>query len=150
MTDENADADADPDREDASTGGGASDAGDADDASSAGDGSDASDGSSAGMHEAVATFLSGADDVYDEYDRGYVDADAALAVLSGRIDDFRDADADGERREGRARTGARGGEPRSRRERPARRRRVWGRRPHAAPARPDPQSVSPRTRFGEV
>ncbi|MFC7096166.1 hypothetical protein [Halobaculum marinum] len=48
-----------------------------------------------GMHEAVATFLAGADDVYDEYDKGYVDADAALSVLSSRIDDLRAA-ADGE------------------------------------------------------
>ena len=94
VTDENAD----PGREDASG------AGDTGDAGGASDGNDAGDGSSAGMHEAVATFLSGADDVYDEYDRGYVDADAALAVLSSRIDDLRDAaadaDIDGERQEG--------------------------------------------------
>ena len=98
VTDENADVDADPGREDAIG------AGDTGDAGGASDGNDAGDGSSAGMHEAVATFLSGADDVYDEYDRGYVDADAALAVLSSRIDDLRDAaadaDADGERQEG--------------------------------------------------
>jgi len=50
----------------------------------------------AGLHEAVATFLAGADDVYDEYDRGYVDADAALSVLSSRIDDLRDAAAESE------------------------------------------------------
>lgn len=43
------------------------------------------------MHEAVAEFLSGADDVYGEYDQGYMDADAALSLLSGRIDDLREA-----------------------------------------------------------
>ncbi|MFC6785943.1 hypothetical protein ACFQFH_08555 [Halobaculum halobium] len=41
--------------------------------------------------EAASAFIASADDVYDDYDRGYVDADAALAVLSSRIDDLRDA-----------------------------------------------------------
>jgi len=56
-----------------------------------------------GIHEAVSAFLSGADNVYGEYDQGYMDADAALSVLSSRIDDLRDAaesaggdDGDGE------------------------------------------------------
>ncbi|WP_233740898.1 hypothetical protein [Halobaculum saliterrae] len=53
--------------------------------------SDAGDGPDAGMNEAVSRFLAGADDVYGDYDRGYVDADAALSVLSSRIDDLRDA-----------------------------------------------------------
>lgn len=44
-----------------------------------------------GMHAAVAEFLAGADDVYGEYDQGYMDADAALSVLSSRIDDLREA-----------------------------------------------------------
>ncbi|SHH25544.1 hypothetical protein [Halobaculum gomorrense] len=43
------------------------------------------------LNEAVAAFLAGADDVYGEYDQGYIDADAALSVLSSRIDDLRDA-----------------------------------------------------------
>lgn len=43
------------------------------------------------LREAVATFLAAADDVYDEYDKGYVDADAALSVLSGDIATLRAA-----------------------------------------------------------
>lgn len=43
------------------------------------------------LNEAVAAFLAGADSVYGEYDQGYMDADAALSVLSSRIDDLRDA-----------------------------------------------------------
>ncbi|QZP39157.1 hypothetical protein [Halobaculum magnesiiphilum] len=58
-----------------------------------GDGAGDGEGDSigAGMHEAVAAFLAGADDVYEEYDQGYMDADAALSILSSRIDDLRDA-----------------------------------------------------------
>lgn len=57
------------------------------------DGADDGEGDSTGtgMHEAVAAFLAGADDVYGEYDQGYMDADAALSVLSSRIDGLRDA-----------------------------------------------------------
>lgn len=66
-----------------------------DDAVHDGDGdherSGAGDGPDAGMNEAVSRFLARADDVYGDYDRGYVDADAALSVLSSRIDDLRDA-----------------------------------------------------------
>lgn len=62
----------------------------------AGTGANGDDASGVGMHEAVATFLAGADDVYDDYDQGYMDADAALSVLSSRIDDLRDAADDDE------------------------------------------------------
>lgn len=66
-----------------------------DDAAHDGDGdhepSDGDDRPGAEMNEAVSRFLAGADDVYDDYDQGYVDADAALSVLSSRIDDLRDA-----------------------------------------------------------
>ncbi|WP_435064969.1 hypothetical protein [Halobaculum sp. EA56] len=55
---------------------------------------DATGSNGAELNEAVAAFLAGADDVYDEYDRGYVDADAALSVLSSRIDDLRAAAED--------------------------------------------------------
>lgn len=58
--------------------------------------SDSDEMDAAEMHEAVAEFLSGADDVYGEYDQGYMDADAALSLLSGRIDDLREAVSDDE------------------------------------------------------
>lgn len=48
----------------------------------------------ADLHEAVETFLGEADDVYDEYEKGYVDADAALSVLASGLADLRAA-ADG-------------------------------------------------------
>ncbi len=39
---------------------------------------------------AVKRFLRNADGVYEEYDAGYTDADAALQVLRGHIDSLRD------------------------------------------------------------
>ena len=55
---------------------------------------------SSGVDQALATFLADADDVYDEYDKGYVDADAALSVLSGAIADLRSAAEEGDAAEG--------------------------------------------------
>ena len=47
------------------------------------------------LEDAVEQFLQGADEVYDEYDQGYVDADAALSMLDDRLNGLRDAvDAD--------------------------------------------------------
>jgi hypothetical protein len=48
----------------------------------------------AGIDDAVATFLEAADDVYEEYDRGYVDPDAALARLRRDVGRLRDARED--------------------------------------------------------
>jgi hypothetical protein len=42
------------------------------------------------LDEAVETFLGEADGVFDEYDSGYMDADAALSVLQSSIEDLRD------------------------------------------------------------
>ncbi|MFC7137113.1 hypothetical protein [Halobaculum litoreum] len=61
---------------------------------------DADAAEAGGINEAVAAFLAGADDVYDEYDKGYVDADAALSVLATRIDDLRAAAAGDDPAEG--------------------------------------------------
>jgi hypothetical protein len=41
--------------------------------------------------EALATFFSAAEDAFDEYERGYTDADATLRRLEGAIDDLRTA-----------------------------------------------------------
>jgi len=41
--------------------------------------------------EAVREFLRRADAVYDEYDQGYIDADAALSALSSHLDELREA-----------------------------------------------------------
>ncbi len=43
------------------------------------------------LDAAVSEFLETADTVLAEYDQGYMDADAALAVLESRIADLRDA-----------------------------------------------------------
>lgn len=43
------------------------------------------------LDAAVAQFLSGADTVYEDYERGYTDADAALHVLESHLDDLREA-----------------------------------------------------------
>ena len=40
--------------------------------------------------ETVDTFLRRADAVLDEYDAGYVDADAALRQLRGHLEDLRE------------------------------------------------------------
>ncbi|MFC7070258.1 hypothetical protein [Halobaculum lipolyticum] len=64
-----------------------------DDATGAGGDAGTSD-DHAELREPVATFLGEADDVYDEYDKGYVDADAALSVLASSLADLRAA-ADG-------------------------------------------------------
>ena len=44
--------------------------------------------------EAVAEFLQQADAVYEEYDQGYVDADASLRQLRGHVEDLREATRD--------------------------------------------------------
>jgi hypothetical protein len=41
--------------------------------------------------EAVAEFLRTADAVYEEYDQGYVDADASLRQLREHLEELRDA-----------------------------------------------------------
>ncbi|WP_433624402.1 hypothetical protein [Halomicrococcus sp. NG-SE-24] len=43
------------------------------------------------FEDAVEQFLQDADAVYDEYDQGYVDADAALSMLDDRLNDLRAA-----------------------------------------------------------
>lgn len=43
---------------------------------------------------ALAALLDEADAVYNEYDQGYMDADAALSRLRPRIDALRDATED--------------------------------------------------------
>ena len=40
---------------------------------------------------AVETFLAAADDVLDEYEQGYMDADAALAQLEMHIEQLRES-----------------------------------------------------------
>jgi hypothetical protein len=47
--------------------------------------------SSEDLDAAVASFLDAAEDVYDEYDDGYVDADAALSRLGDHVSSLRDA-----------------------------------------------------------
>ncbi len=42
------------------------------------------------LEESVEEFLDDADYVYSEYEQGYMDADAALSVLEGHIDDLRE------------------------------------------------------------
>ncbi|MFC5366992.1 hypothetical protein [Salinirubrum litoreum] len=42
------------------------------------------------LTESVETFLSDTQTVLREYDQGYMDADAALSVLEGHIDDLRE------------------------------------------------------------
>jgi hypothetical protein len=43
------------------------------------------------LHAAVDDFLRAADDVYDEYENGYVDADAALRMLERHLDELKAA-----------------------------------------------------------
>lgn len=43
------------------------------------------------LDDAVEEFLQSADSVYDEYDQGYVDADAALSMVEAHIESLRDA-----------------------------------------------------------
>lgn len=54
------------------------------------------------LRTAVERFLDGAETVYGEYERGYVDADAALGVLERHVADLRAAAEgnDGAGREG--------------------------------------------------
>ena len=42
------------------------------------------------LSEAVELFLDDADDALDEYEQGYMDADAALSLLDSYVDDLRD------------------------------------------------------------
>ncbi|GGL22250.1 hypothetical protein GCM10009037_02000 [Halarchaeum grantii] len=43
------------------------------------------------LDEAVTQFLAGADSVYEDYERGYTDADAALHVLESHLQELREA-----------------------------------------------------------
>jgi hypothetical protein len=43
------------------------------------------------LEDAVETFLRNADGVYGEYEQGYVDADAALSMLEGHLEELREA-----------------------------------------------------------
>lgn len=43
------------------------------------------------LSEAVAAFLSEADSAYEEYDRGYTDADATLRRLESAVEQLRTA-----------------------------------------------------------
>lgn len=40
------------------------------------------------LEDSVEEFLEDAEDVLSEYEQGYMDADAALSVLSGHIEDL--------------------------------------------------------------
>ncbi|MCL7418203.1 MAG: hypothetical protein M8354_10245 [Halalkalicoccus sp.] len=42
------------------------------------------------LEESVEEFLDDADYVLSEYEQGYMDADAAVSVLEGHIDDLRE------------------------------------------------------------
>lgn len=42
------------------------------------------------LEDAVEEFLDDANYVYSEYEQGYMDADAALSVLEGHLDDLRE------------------------------------------------------------
>ncbi|WP_336345838.1 hypothetical protein [Halalkalicoccus ordinarius] len=42
------------------------------------------------LDDTVEEFLDNADDVYAEYDQGYMDADAALSILEDHLDDLRE------------------------------------------------------------
>lgn len=42
------------------------------------------------LDDIVEEFLDGVDDVYDEYEQGYMDADAALSILEDHLDDLRE------------------------------------------------------------
>ncbi|WP_435096180.1 hypothetical protein [Halarchaeum sp. P4] len=44
----------------------------------------------ADLDEAVKQFLAGADAVYEDYERGYTDADAALHVLESHLKELRE------------------------------------------------------------
>ncbi|GGN17385.1 hypothetical protein [Halarchaeum nitratireducens] len=55
-----------------------------------------SDDESDDLETAVSNFLDGADSVYEDYERGYTDADAALHVLESHLDDLRAAHEDGD------------------------------------------------------
>lgn len=43
------------------------------------------------LEEAVDAFVGDAETVYDEYDQGYLDADAALRRIRTHLDDLEDA-----------------------------------------------------------
>jgi len=42
------------------------------------------------LEDAVSEFLSEADTVYREYDKGYMDADAALSRIEKEVEDLRE------------------------------------------------------------
>ena len=61
------------------------------------DGSETGDGRSgagADPTEAVESFLADADAVFDEFDKGYVDADVALSRIRAGIEELRDTTGD--------------------------------------------------------
>lgn len=43
------------------------------------------------LERTVQEFLDASDSVYDEYDQGYVDADAALSMLTPHLDTLRES-----------------------------------------------------------
>ncbi|MFC4449495.1 MULTISPECIES: hypothetical protein [Halorussus] len=43
------------------------------------------------LEDAVSEFLSEANTVYDEYDKGYMDADAALSRIETEVEELREA-----------------------------------------------------------
>lgn len=47
------------------------------------------------LEDAVDDFLDRADRVYDDYESGYVDPDAALSALEGHLASLREAAGDG-------------------------------------------------------
>ena len=42
------------------------------------------------LEDAVSEFLSETDAVYDEYDKGYMDADAALSRIEAHVEELRE------------------------------------------------------------
>jgi hypothetical protein len=56
---------------------------------------DGTNGSTDETPEAVAAFIDAAEDVYYEYNEGYLDPDAALSRLGDHVAELRDAYEDG-------------------------------------------------------
>ncbi|MFB6251280.1 MAG: hypothetical protein ABEI27_06285 [Halobellus sp.] len=48
------------------------------------------------LEATVAEFLRDVDAAHDDYDRGYVDADATLSVVMTHVERLREAQADGD------------------------------------------------------
>ncbi|RLM57528.1 hypothetical protein DVK02_07135 [Halobellus sp. Atlit-31R] len=60
------------------------------------DESDAAETEPDPLDESVAQFLLDVDAAYEDYDRGYVDADATLSVVMTHVETLREAHADAE------------------------------------------------------